>query len=87
MLFFTDGDQDDNTSTALNQTRTSIQALAGMPQIQLVVVVGVNPEQCDRIRRELIPFGQRARILDSSMPGYELGAFLNEFFTTSKGDK
>jgi hypothetical protein len=59
IIIESDGDEDDPNPQAQQSTQKAIAQLATLPQLQLVVLIGTNPDQRERIRHELEPLAGR----------------------------
>jgi hypothetical protein len=66
LIWESDGDEDQPGESARRVTQQAIHELAALPQVRLVVQVGVNKEQRERVRRELTPFGNRYAIVEKN---------------------
>ncbi len=87
ILFETDGDQDNQSPKALNETRKAIQKLSALPQIRFVALIGANPEQRERNRHELLPFGNRAHVLEPETKGFELRKIVEKELAAQGGKR
>lgn len=78
LIWETDGDQDQINSAAREETNRSIMELAQQPHLRLVVLVGVNVGQYERVREELAPLKERLVILGSETPDDEVAGQVAE---------
>ena len=90
LVWETDGDEDQSGEAARRETQSAIKKLASLPQLRLVVLVGINQEQRQRVRAELAPFGKRCAILEQDSPTNQLvetvqGAIYTTVNSASKG--
>ncbi|WP_309722136.1 hypothetical protein, partial [Armatimonas sp.] len=50
----------------------SIKSLGAQANVKLVILIGVNRDQRDRVRQELMPFGRRGLLLEGDAPFNEI---------------
>jgi hypothetical protein len=63
IIFEWNGDNDRQDEASYRRTKEAIAKLARLPHVRRVILIGVDPSQRERVRREIAPFGQERAVL------------------------